>query len=65
MSTDKSSRTRKPSNSKSNIDNATPSDSTGVEGTEGTQVFSLLTGGSNEPGSTTRSMSSISKLTSQ
>ena len=54
MSTDKSSRTRKPGTSRSINENPLPSDPTGTDGNERTQVLSLLTGGSNEPGATTR-----------
>lgn len=62
MATDKSSRTRKPGNSRSNNDTPLPRDPAGIEGNDGSQVLSLLTGGSNEPGSTTRSMSDIGEF---
>lgn len=62
MATDKSSRTRKPGNSRSNNDTPIPSDPAGIKGSDRTQVLSLLTGGSNEPGSTTRPTSEISEF---
>lgn len=61
MLTDKSSRIRKPGNTRSNNETPAPSDPTGIEGGEGTQVLNILTGGSNEPGFTTRSMTGNSK----
>lgn len=60
MATDKSSRTRKSGNSKTPIESQTPSDLVGIEGSDGTQVINLLTGGSLEPGSTTQVITSSS-----
>lgn len=55
MTTDKASRTRKPGNSKASSENPVQGDSMGIEGNEGNQVVSLLTGSSRELGTTTRS----------
>lgn len=54
MSSEKNPHTRKSGNSKTPIEVQTPSDNVGREGNDGSQVISQLTGGSNEPGSTTR-----------
>ena len=59
MASDKNSRTRKSGNSKTPIEGQLPSDTLGVEGNEGTQVLSLLTGGSKEPGLSTRTQPSV------
>lgn len=56
MATDKSSRTRKPGNSKASADIPIPNEPSGIEGNDRSQVMSLLTGGSTEPGSTTRNL---------
>lgn len=61
MSTDKSSRSRRPASSRSINDTPAPGDLTGTKGSERIQVMDLLTGGSNEPGSTTRETTGNSK----
>lgn len=53
MASDKNTRTRKSGNSKTPIEGQLPSDNIGAEGHDGSQVISLLTGGSKEAGSTT------------
>lgn len=58
MSTEKNSRTRKSGNSKTPIEGQMPSDNVGRDVNDGDQVINLLTGGSNEPGFTTRIMTS-------
>lgn len=54
MSSEKTARTRKSGNSKAPTEGQLPSDINQPEGSEVTQILSLLTGGSNEPGATTR-----------
>lgn len=64
MASDKHSRTRKSGNSKTPIEGQLPSDNVRTDGSDGNQVISLLTGGSNEPGSTTRNVSTNGTLVS-